>query len=111
MAPNVNPRAAAEGVRATNPFDRNPESDPPPAAATQDYRWGVRQQKPVAVDTPPPPQRTATETHYVPYETDGFARAHQWASEQVARKYPGSIEVLTTLDSLIKQQLNGDGDS
>jgi hypothetical protein len=36
---------------------------------------------------------------------DDFARAHQWASEQVARKYPGATEVLATLESLIKQQL------
>ncbi|MEM6331314.1 MAG: hypothetical protein AAF790_13850 [Planctomycetota bacterium] len=42
----------------------------------------------------------------MPYETDAYAHAHQWASEQVARKFPGSVEVLTTLDSLIKQQMN-----
>lgn len=62
--------------------------------------------QPVAVDTPPLPQRTVPETHYVPYENDAFAKAHQWASEQVARKYPGAVEMLSTLDSLIKQQLN-----
>lgn len=61
---------------------------------------------PIAVDTPPPPQQVVPETHYVPYEQDQYARAHQWASEQLARKFPGSIEMLTTLDSLIKQQLN-----
>ena len=46
------------------------------------------------------------ENHYVPYETDEFARAHQWASENVARKYPGAVEMLTRLDSLIRQKLN-----
>ena len=56
-------------------------------------------------DTPPPPQRVVPETHYVPVQRDDFARAHQWASEHVARKYPGATEMLTTLDSLIKQQL------
>ena len=60
---------------------------------------------PVAVDSPPPPQRTMPESHYVPVERDDFARAHQWAREQVARKYPGATEILTTLESLIKQQL------
>jgi hypothetical protein len=40
-------------------------------------------------------------------QKDDFARAHQWAREQVARKYPGATEVLTTLESLIKQQLAG----
>jgi len=47
------------------------------------------------------------ESHYVSVERDDFARAHQWAREQVARKYPGATEVLTTLESLIKQQLAG----
>lgn len=62
---------------------------------------------PVAVDSPPPPQRTIPETHYVPIEKDSFAKAHQWASEHVARKYPGATEVLQAQDSLIKQFLAG----
>lgn len=62
--------------------------------------------KPIAVDSPPPPQQVMPETHYVPYENDEFAKAYQWASEQVARKFPGSVEVLTALESLIKQQMN-----
>ncbi|MGD9635200.1 MAG: serine protease [Pirellulales bacterium] len=62
---------------------------------------------PIAVDTPPPPQQTVPESHYIPVERDSFARAHQWAREQVARKYPGATEVLSTLESLIKQQLAG----
>lgn len=61
----------------------------------------------VAVDTPPLPQQVVPETHYVSYQRDDFARAHQWASEQLARKFPGSVELLTSLDSLIRQQLNG----
>jgi hypothetical protein len=60
---------------------------------------------PIAVDTPPPPQRTVPETHYVPIEKDSFAKAHQWASEHVARKYPGASEILQAQDSLIKQYL------
>jgi hypothetical protein len=61
----------------------------------------------VAVDSPPPPQQVVPETHYVSYQRDDYARAHQWASEQLARKFPGSVELLTSLDSLIRQQLNG----
>jgi Trypsin-like peptidase domain len=61
--------------------------------------------RPIAVDSPPPPQRTVPETHYVPVEKDSFAKAHQWASEHVARKYPGATEVLQAQDSLIKQFL------
>jgi hypothetical protein len=60
---------------------------------------------PIAIDSPPPPQRTVPETHYVPVEKDSFAKAHQWASEHVARKYPGATEVLQAQDSLIKQFL------
>jgi hypothetical protein len=63
-------------------------------------------QVPIAVDSPPPPQRTVPETHYVSVEKDSFAKAHQWASEQVARKYPGATEVLQAQDSLIKQHIN-----
>ena len=59
----------------------------------------------IVVESPPPPQRTVPETHYVPFETDSFAKAHQWASEQVARKYPGATEVLQAQESLIKQHL------
>lgn len=66
--------------------------------------------RPVAVDTPPPPQRVVPQTHYVSYENDAFAQAHQWASEQLARKFPGSVELLTGLDSLIRQKLNADRD-
>jgi hypothetical protein len=43
----------------------------------------------------------------VPYEKDSFAKAHQWASEQVVRKYPGATEVLQAQDSLIKQHFAG----
>jgi hypothetical protein len=63
--------------------------------------------RPIPVDTPPAPQRTVPETHFVPVEIDSFAKAHQWASEQVARKYPGATEMLQTQGSLIKQFLAG----
>jgi hypothetical protein len=62
--------------------------------------------EPIVVDSPIPPQRTVPETHYVPIEKDSFAKAHQWASEHVARKYPGGAEILQAQDSLIKQYLS-----
>jgi hypothetical protein len=62
---------------------------------------------PIVVDSPIPPQRTVPETHYVPIEKDSFSTAHQWAREQVARKYPGAAEILQALESLIKQYLAG----
>jgi hypothetical protein len=75
----------------------------------QRRKTGVARYEPqrVAVDSPPPPQQVVPETHYVSYQRDDYARAHQWASEQLARKFPGSVELLTSLDSLIRQQLNG----
>lgn len=73
----------------------------------RDARPSTLDPQPIAVDSPPPPQRSVTETHYVPVEKDTFAKAHQWASEHVARKYPGATEVLQAQDSLIKQFLAG----
>ncbi|MEX2306130.1 MAG: serine protease [Pirellulales bacterium] len=72
---------------------------------TRSDRGAERVPTPIAVDTPPPPQRTVPETHYVPVEQDSFAKAHQWSSEHIARKYPGATEILQALDSLIKQYL------
>jgi len=78
--------------------DRQVESNPNAARPTMIGH-------PIAIDSPPPPQRTVPETHYVPIEQDTFAKAHQWASEHVARKYPGASEILQSQTSLIKQYL------
>jgi hypothetical protein len=74
-----------------------PALDPRPSSLDHSH--------PIVVDSPIPPQRTVPETHYVPIEKDSFAKAHQWASEHVARKYPGATEILQAQDSLIKQHL------
>lgn len=60
---------------------------------------------PIAVDTRPVPPRVVPETHYVEIPDNHFARAHQWASEQIMRKWPGATEVVAAQDSLIKQHL------
>jgi hypothetical protein len=96
-------------VRGTVAFAPQPKPQP------VRYEWDSKQQKsvavPVAIDSPPVTTQLPGETHYVEVESNNFARAHQWASEQVARKFatrrPEAREVLTTLDSLIKQQLAG----
>jgi hypothetical protein len=87
---------ALAGRRLKQRTSEAPSSMPPAPRST-----------PIAIDTPPPPQQTVPESHYVPVQRDDFARAHQWAREQVARKYPGATDVLSTLESLIKQQLAG----
>lgn len=71
------------------------------------YAWNRHQQRsiPVAIDTPPH-NTTVVEQHYVPYQRDDFAKAHAWACEQLVRKSPELVESLTSLDSLIRQQLN-----
>lgn len=89
------PRSRVEGQRSR--AGNAPALDPGPST-----RDAIR----IAVDSPPPPQRTMPETHYVSVEKDSFAHAHQWASEQVVRKYPGATEVLQAQGSLIKQFLN-----
>jgi len=76
------------------------------ASGTAQHGAGRTRVHPIAVDSPPPPQRTLPETHYVSVEKDTFAHAHQWASEQVSRKYPGATEILQAQDSLIKQYLS-----
>lgn len=72
------------------------------------YVWNQQQQQsvPIAVQSPPPPPQVIESNHYVPYQTDEHRQAYRWAAEQVARKFPAAVETLTTLDSLIHQQLN-----
>ena len=79
--------------------------DEPQEQTRKVAQWDTEQQKTIVVETPPPPQREIPTNHYVPVESDEFAKAHQWAAEQVARKYPGSSETLTTLQHLIEQKL------
>ena len=61
----------------------------------------------VATDTPPLPGKTIATNHYVPYEVDGVSAAHEWANEQLARKYPGSISMIEAHKSLVNQYLGG----
>ncbi|MGL4513810.1 MAG: hypothetical protein ACRCT8_12025 [Lacipirellulaceae bacterium] len=90
----------------TEPF--RGERPEPATAQQQTYRWDVARQRPVpvVVDNPPPPQQTVHRNHYVPVESDRFAAAYQWAAEEIARKYPRSVDTLTALDGLTRQKLN-----
>lgn len=99
--------AAAE-VRDAEGFRRNRKTSRSRENQRKRFVWDHRLQRavPVAIDTPPAPQQMVIENHYVPYEQDSFAKAHAWASEQLVRKSPAAVEMLSTLDSLIRQQLN-----
>lgn len=62
---------------------------------------------PIPVEAPPLPQVHTTNNHYVPYETDSYRQAHAWALEQLTKRYPGALEYVGTIESLIKQYLAG----
>ncbi|MEM8865624.1 MAG: serine protease [Planctomycetota bacterium] len=92
-----------KGIRRRRVRRREPEWQPPYPAP----------QPPTAAPEPHKPTSNTefVANKYVPYETTDFAEAHKWASQQCATKYPGSVEVLTTLDSLIHQKLQGENRS
>ncbi|WP_442485891.1 hypothetical protein [Aeoliella sp. SH292] len=102
----------AQEVRATKRFTNPP---PPPRTPNKQpdetfhYGWSTQEQRavPVAFETPPTSPQIVETNHYVPYETSKFQNAYAWAASQVARKLPASVETLHTLESLIKQQMNG----
>jgi hypothetical protein len=64
------------------------------------------QQVPVRVDSPTHVERTV-ETHSVDVERDTYQRAHQWARQQMMRKFPGSVDLLETEQALIDQVVSG----
>lgn len=110
--------SAALEVRATRGFENDKatsarndaESGGSSHGESERYRYAWDDQKqrsvPIAIEHPPPQPEVIETNRYVPYESDQHQRAYIWAAEQVARKFPSTIETLTTLDSLIQQQLN-----
>lgn len=63
----------------------------------------------VTVDSPPPPQAIVPETRFAPYERDTFAEAFAWAQAEMARKYPGAVGTLESLQGLMDQYLSAKG--
>lgn len=61
--------------------------------------------QPVPIDSPPLPQQVASETRFAPYQVDDYSQAHAWAREQMARKYPGSTDLLEAEQAMIRQYL------
>ena len=57
----------------------------------------------VATDSPPPPAKVVSTSHYVPIERESHREAWQWAADNYARKYPGSEGLIQTLNSMISQ--------
>lgn len=64
-------------------------------------------QRTVVVDSPTPQPKRQLETQIVNVESDSYQRAHETARQHIARRYPGSQEVLEAELSLTKQFLAG----
>ncbi|MEQ9406892.1 MAG: thioredoxin family protein [Fuerstiella sp.] len=59
------------------------------------------------VDAPPSPPRHRLDTQFVNVESDSYQRAHEQARQHIARRYPGSQEVLEAELSLTRQFMAG----
>lgn len=59
------------------------------------------------VDAPNAPIRTRTNTQFVNVESDKYQRAHEWARQEIVRRYPGSQEMLEAELSLTRQAMSG----
>jgi hypothetical protein len=59
------------------------------------------------VDAPPVTSPTRIDTQFVNVESDNYQRAHQQARQEIARRYPGSQEILEAELSLTEQFLSG----
>lgn len=64
----------------------------------------------VTTESPPPPQHVVNSQSFVPYATDQYRRAHQQAREQLAKRYPSSIDMLEYEQSLIDQYLSANSE-
>lgn len=59
----------------------------------------------VVIESPPLPPVTHVEQTFVPYETSEYEQAVAWATDQMARKYPGQVGMLENFKSMIQQKL------
>lgn len=60
-------------------------------------------------DSAPLPQAIVPETRFAAYERDSHAEAFAWAAAEMARKYPGSVSTLESLQGLMNQYLASRG--
>lgn len=63
----------------------------------------------VPVDSPPLPPEVIHSTRYEPYPVNDFREAFGWAEIEYVRKFPGSVDTLETLKSMISQYLSSKG--
>ena len=60
-------------------------------------------------DSQPLPQAIVPETRFAAYERDSHAEAFAWAAAEMARKYPGAVGTLESLQGLMNQYLASRG--
>jgi hypothetical protein len=60
-------------------------------------------------DSAPLPQTIVPETRFAAYERDSHAEAFAWAAAEMARKYPGAVGTLESLQGLMNQYLAARG--
>ena len=60
-------------------------------------------------DSAPLPQTIVPETRFAAYERDSHAEAFAWAAAEMARKYPGAVGTLESLQGLMNQFLAARG--
>lgn len=65
----------------------------------------------VTIDTPPGPQVMTTSTQFASVQVDHVSEALAFAMREIVRKYPGSVDTVTTLQSLVNQFLASKGHS
>lgn len=63
----------------------------------------------ITQDAAPQPQAIVPETRFAAYERDSHAEAFAWAAAEMARKYPGAVGTLESLQGLMNQYLASRG--
>lgn len=63
----------------------------------------------IATEAPAAPQVFTTATQFAPFQVDHVSEAFAFAAREIARKYPGSVDTVSTLQSLMNQFLASKG--
>ncbi|CAK9000818.1 Uncharacterized protein (Fragment), partial [Durusdinium trenchii] len=70
-------------------------------------QMAVNSQPATKQSCPPTQQIVRGDTEYVPYETDSFYKAYEWANDQLVRHSPGVVDTIEAQKAKIQQHLSG----